>query len=117
MADLSEITRILESEKAQLAEKHGINVALGAWVDSNRERSIAERHRTEAEDLIGFMLGDLRERLELSSVPDVSKGAALTLMLAGMLSLPRGMVILIDIDKLFDAAAMDDLQGMAGGGG
>ena len=33
------------------------------------------------------MRSGLRERLELSSVPDVSKGAALTLMLAGMLSL------------------------------
>lgn len=35
--------------------------------------------------------------------------------LAGMLSLPRGMVILIDLDKLFDSAEMDRLQGMPGG--
>ncbi|WP_078118999.1 electron transport complex protein RnfA [Thiosocius teredinicola] len=34
-----------------------------------------------------MLMAGLRERLELSAVPDVSKGAALTLMLAGMLSL------------------------------
>lgn len=34
-----------------------------------------------------MLMAGLRERLELSSVPDVSRGAALTLMLAGMLSL------------------------------
>ena len=34
-----------------------------------------------------MLMAGLRERLELSSVPDVSRGAAMTLMLAGMLSL------------------------------
>ncbi len=34
-----------------------------------------------------MLMAGLRERLELSDVPDVSQGAALTLMLAGMLSL------------------------------
>jgi electron transport complex protein RnfA len=33
------------------------------------------------------LMAGLRERLELASVPDVSRGAALTLMLAGLLSL------------------------------
>jgi electron transport complex protein RnfA len=33
------------------------------------------------------LMAGLRERLELSNVPEVSRGAALTLMLAGMLSL------------------------------
>ena len=33
------------------------------------------------------LMAGLRERLELSDVPDVSRGAALTLMLAGLLSL------------------------------
>lgn len=34
-----------------------------------------------------MLMAGLRERLELSDVPDISQGAALTLMLAGMLSL------------------------------
>ena len=34
-----------------------------------------------------MLMAGLRERLELSTVPDVSRGAALTLMIAGMLSL------------------------------
>ena len=33
------------------------------------------------------LMAGLRERLELSRVPDVSQGAAMTLMLAGLLSL------------------------------
>ena len=33
-------------------------------LDLRHERRIAERHRAEAEDLVEFMLGDLRERLE-----------------------------------------------------
>jgi electron transport complex protein RnfA len=33
------------------------------------------------------LMAGLRERLELASVPDISRGAALTLMLAGLLSL------------------------------
>lgn len=33
-------------------------------IDLRHERSIAERHRAEAEGLVEFMLGDLRERLE-----------------------------------------------------
>jgi electron transport complex protein RnfA len=33
------------------------------------------------------LMAGLRERLELSNVPDVSQGAAMTLMLAGLLSL------------------------------
>ena len=34
-----------------------------------------------------MLMAGLRERLELSRVPDVSQGAAMTLMLAGLLSL------------------------------
>jgi len=41
-------------------------LAAGAkyMVDLDRERQIAEQSRAEAEDLVEFMLGDLRERLE-----------------------------------------------------
>ena len=35
----------------------------------------------------GQLLAGLRERLSLADVPDVSRGAALSLMLAGMLAL------------------------------
>ena len=41
-----------------------IAAGLKYTTDLQRERRIADRHRAEAEDLIGFMLGDLRERLE-----------------------------------------------------
>ena len=33
-------------------------------VDLRRERAIADQRRHQAEDLVEFMLGDLRERLE-----------------------------------------------------
>ena len=40
-----------------------------------------------ADPACAAVLAGLRERLELSRVPDVSQGAAMTLMLAGLLSL------------------------------
>ncbi|MCB1800263.1 MAG: RnfABCDGE type electron transport complex subunit A [Gammaproteobacteria bacterium] len=57
-----------------------------------REYSFAQSLAFSIGAGVGFtlalmLMAGLRERLELSSVPDVSKGAALTLMLAGMLSL------------------------------
>ena len=63
-----------------------------ALLNSTSSRSLVAAVFYGAGAAIGFglvlcLLAGLRERLELARVPDVSQGAAMTLMLAGLLSL------------------------------
>lgn len=55
------------------------------------------------------------EQADLKPPPEIG-GTVSRRYLEGMVSLPRGMVILLDLDKLFDPQELDDLKVLVGDG-
>ena len=68
--------------------------------------------------LVGGVVDGVSDVLDIDGAdlkpPPTIGGAINRRYLSGMVSLPRGMVILLDLDKLFDPSELDELQHVVG---
>ena len=77
---------------------------------------VSVRTTSDETHLVGAVVDGVSDVLDIDlsdlKPPPSICGAISRHYLKGMVSLPRGMVILLDLDKLFDPAELDELQTM-----